>query len=62
MTVKEFNGLKRGDIVRNTGSGNSYVIVDGIKRLGFIAVRTITVTNPFEWEVVNMTTKEYDDK
>lgn len=51
----DFNTLKRGDIIRNKGSKNSYVI-DCIhdKRIA-TAINTVSVQNESEWEVLNKT-------
>jgi len=51
MTKKEFDNLKRGDIVRHK-TGESYVIEHPLGG-SYIAVRTIHVSNPFEWEKYN---------
>jgi hypothetical protein len=51
MTKNEFAKLERGDIVRSIGGHNSYVIHDRIDNRTLVAVRTITVTNPDEWEI-----------
>ena len=47
----EFIGVDEGSIVKNKGSGQAYVITDKIKG-GFVAVRTITITNFIEWRVI----------
>lgn len=52
MTQEELANLKRGDLVRNVGSGESYMILDTYLRP--IAVRSVTVTNPQEWEKVDI--------
>lgn len=41
--------FKRGDVIRNKGSGNVYVVLDIING-NVIAARTVVVTNPSEWE------------
>jgi len=51
MTQDEFKKLQRGDIVVNSGSGNSYVVVDIIAAGVPILVRTIIGTNHTEWEL-----------
>jgi hypothetical protein len=50
MTREGFDLLAIGDIVRNKGSGNAYVA----GRYGdcVIAVRTVEMTNPAEWDLV----------
>lgn len=53
MSKIEFENLRRGDIIRNIGSGESYVIEQQYDiPAKFIAVHTVTVTNPDEWELV----------
>lgn len=53
MTLKELRSLRRGDIVRNVGTGQSYVILFGCSLDGAkVAVREATVSNPDEWEKV----------
>lgn len=49
--MKNFYKLKRGDIVKNKGSGESY-IVDGNYGNKIILIKTILVMNPSEWEKV----------
>jgi hypothetical protein len=53
MTNEEFDKLKRGDIVRNIGSKGVYVVTDnfGDRKT---AVMTADLTNPQEWEIVNI--------
>ena len=43
--------LEEGQTLRNTGSGEVYTIIftDGYT---VVATRSLTVTNPFEWEIV----------
>jgi len=47
----DFTDLKRGDIIQNTGSGNSYVVTS-VNENEAIAVRQIKVTNKSEWRVL----------
>ena len=49
MTSKEFNELREGDLIRNDGSGQAYVVVMTDKPDDKIAVRMIHATNPSEW-------------
>ena len=50
MTKDEINSLKKGDIVRNIGSGNSYFILVCDNENNFIlGIRAIWITNPSEW-------------
>lgn len=62
MTEPEFLDIKRGRIVQNKGSGESYVVEQCIlthpKR--FIAVRTALITNPDEWIVIDEEQKMND--
>ena len=51
MTNDEFYKLESGDIILNRGSGLTYIVVDIIGRK-LIAVRTVTVSNPDEWDIV----------
>lgn len=48
MTQKEFDNLRRGDIIRHTSDGESYTIEHSLKN-SYIGVRTIEITNPDEW-------------
>ena len=50
MTQKEFDNLRRGDIVMLKGTGISYVIEHSLRN-SYIANRTIEVTNPNEWNL-----------
>ena len=47
-TIKSIKDLKRGDIVRNLSSRNTYVI-DAIFGNYAIGVRIIHISNPDEW-------------
>jgi len=46
MTQKEIECLREGDVVIHR-TGDAYVVIDGFRK---IAVRTIWVSNPEEWE------------
>ncbi len=48
MKKEQFDNLKRGDIIRHKGDPESYVI-EATHNRGYVAVRTIDVTNPSEW-------------
>ncbi len=48
MTEEQFSDLRRGDIVRNLGSGSAYVI-EGNATRGFIGIKTIRITHRPEW-------------
>jgi len=53
MKVEEMKNLKRGDIVKNDGSGNSYVVTANYGDR-ITAVRTVDITNPSEWQKVKV--------
>lgn len=46
-----FDKLKKGDIILNKGSGNGYT-VDKVTSTDAIAIKSILVTNPDEWQVL----------
>jgi hypothetical protein len=50
MNPEEFEKLKEGDIIRS-GSGEAYIVTEsyGDRK---VVVRTLTATNPWEWELV----------
>lgn len=50
----DIDKLKPGDIVRNLGSGNSYVIQCFPRSGSVIAARILEVTNAQEWERVDI--------
>ncbi len=47
--VKAIETLIRGDIVRNKGTGTTYVVEQTLGDTA-IAVRTVVLSNPTEWE------------
>lgn len=49
MTIEQFKNLRRGDIVQNRLTGDSYVIEQAYDYQKYVAVLTVTVTNPDEW-------------
>ena len=51
MTEDQFRKLKRGDIVRNKGSADSYVVTSHYGDR-VTAVRTADLTNPSEWLLI----------
>lgn len=51
MTNEEFQNLREGDIVQAKASGMGYIIVGKYKDRA-IAVRTVEITNPDEWELI----------
>lgn len=51
MTREEFDALKEGDVIRQiVGSGQGYIVTENYGKWK-IVVRTITATNPEEWEL-----------
>lgn len=48
--MRDFEGVKRGDILQHATTGVSYVIECAISEDRFIGVRTISITNPSEWK------------
>jgi len=51
MTQTEFDMLRPGDVVRPVNSNRRYIVHD-CHGNGVIVVRTMTMTNPDEWEWV----------
>ena len=49
MNKREFKKIKRGNILTNKSSGNSYVVDDELDSKTYIGIRTIIITNPSEW-------------
>lgn len=49
--LKKISQLKSGDIVKNKGSAYGYVITANYGNYA-IGVRTIHISNPNEWEIV----------
>ena len=52
MRPQDFAGLSPGDRVRGKFSGEAYTIA-AAQGVGMIAVRTVSLTNPDEWELVS---------
>jgi len=52
MTPKQFKALQRGDIVRNVGASESYVVT-GNYGGRITAVRSVDMTNPREWDLID---------
>lgn len=50
-TATELKALNNGDIVRGKHSGQAYTVISNDGRT-VVAVRSITVTNPEEWDIV----------
>lgn len=51
MTKEEFKKLKRGDVVRNIGSENVYVVTGNYGEYSTF-VNTIVAYNHTEWEII----------
>ena len=47
----DISSLDRGDVIQNRGSGLTYVVIANYGDRA-VAVRTLTVTNPDEWELM----------
>lgn len=52
MDKISMSSLARGDIVRNVGSPDSYVVTETYGGNRAVAVRTVDITNPDEWILV----------
>lgn len=61
MTKEQFQALERGDILRNKSSKSSYV-VDANYGNRVSAVKTVDITNPDEWELVQRAKVLYDGR
>jgi hypothetical protein len=62
LRIKNLRQLQRGNIVRNRGTGQSYV-VDSTGGDRVTAVTSIELTSPDEWEVVQQESSvAYDEK
>lgn len=51
MTPKQFENLKPGDTIRSNWSKEGYVVRDASGPIKTV-VRTVTASNPKEWELV----------
>ena len=51
MTQETFDRLRTGDIVRGRTSGDAYVVMDHYGD-AVVAVRTVVLTHPVEWDLV----------
>lgn len=52
LSVRRKESLRRGDIVTNQGSGDSYVVLDdALPGRPIIAIRSVEVYNEDEWSV-----------
>jgi len=56
MTGEEFENLQAGDIVRGKFSAESYIVTANFKGR-VTAVRTVDLTNPEEWELIQKATQ-----
>lgn len=53
MNADDLNRLRTGDLVREEGSGQVYVVLaSATDTKPAVAVKTVTVTNPTEWTLV----------
>lgn len=52
MTPKQFKVLKRGDIVRHFEESVSYIVMANYGDR-ITAARTVDMTNPREWQVID---------
>jgi len=59
MTKAEFYLLARGDIVRNTVSGNTYIVAD-FRDGRATLILTVVAENPEEWRLLRKTTLSFD--
>jgi hypothetical protein len=50
MTNEQFKSLRRGDVIRGCGSGTAFV-VDAHYGDFVIAMKSMHVSNPSEWEL-----------
>ena len=44
--------LKEGDRVRNRATGNCYIVTEKHGPYPAVGIRSVTITNPSEWELV----------
>lgn len=51
MNQKQFENLKRGDLARHKCSGDAYVVER--THPAVVAIRSVQVTNPHEWNLVD---------
>ena len=52
MTNEEMIHLRRGDLVRNIGSGESYIVLTKTEPTVAVVARVVQLTNGPEWEFV----------
>jgi hypothetical protein len=59
--MQDLAELQRGDIVRNTGSGDSYVVIQpAVGEQPPIAIRHVTLTNRWEWDLFSRSERVTD--
>ncbi len=51
MTEEERRTLKAGDMIRNVGTGQAFIVIES-NRGHVLAVRPLEVSSPGEWEIV----------
>ena len=51
MTEAEFKKLKEGDVI-SSRTGYGYIVTQRISGTELVAVRTLVISNPSEWELV----------
>ena len=61
MNQKQFQGLKRGDLVCHKTSGDVYVIEHSAPGIHF-AIRSVRVTNSVEWDQVGKDGRVIEDE
>lgn len=52
MEKSEFDSLDVGDLIRAKWSGETYVVVYSAGNNTYVVNRTLTATNPSEWELI----------
>lgn len=52
MDISEFEKLDIGDLIRAKWNGEVYVIVYSAGNNTYVVNRTLTATNPSEWELI----------
>ena len=57
VTKEELTQLRAGDVIRNNGSANSYIVTANYGNR-VTAVKTIDITNPIEWTKVSPVTTQ----
>lgn len=52
MEKSEFDSLDIGDLIRAKWNGEAYVVVYSAGNNTYVVNRTLTATNPSEWELI----------